>query len=125
MGRLTRRNEKGEAYVQLYSDPNRAADVIAERAKKEKEVIERLARYEDLEEKGGWIPITDRLPEDGEHVLISFENFGEATIALYKEDDEGGAFYGSTTGPKFVSYGLFVNAWMPLPAPYREEQEDA
>lgn len=75
--------------------------------------------------KERWIPTTERLPENGEHILISFENFGEATIALYKEDDEGGAFYGSTTGPKFVSYGLFVNAWMPLPAPYREEQEDA
>lgn len=50
MGRLTRRNKKGEAYVQLYSDPDRVTDVIVERAKKEKEVIERLARYEDLEE---------------------------------------------------------------------------
>lgn len=51
--RLTRRNEKGEAYVQLYSDPDRVTDVIIERSKKEKEVIERLAYYEDLEEKAG------------------------------------------------------------------------
>lgn len=50
--RLTQRNEKGEAYVQLYSDPDRVTDVIIERSKKEKEVIERLAYYEDLEEKG-------------------------------------------------------------------------
>lgn len=48
--RLTQRNEKGEAYVQLYSDPDRVTDVIAEQAKKEKEVIERLAHYEDLED---------------------------------------------------------------------------
>ena len=29
--RLTRRNEKGEAYVQIYADPDGVADVIAER----------------------------------------------------------------------------------------------
>lgn len=52
MKRLTRRKEDGTAYVQLYSDPDRPADLIAERARKEVEVIERLARYEDLEEQG-------------------------------------------------------------------------
>ena len=50
--RLTQRNEKGEAYVQLYSDPDRLTDVIVERAKKEKEVLERIAHYEDLEDAG-------------------------------------------------------------------------
>lgn len=55
MGRLTRRNEEGQAYVLLYSDPDNATDVIAERARKEKEVIERLARYEDLEEEGALV----------------------------------------------------------------------
>lgn len=55
--RLTQRNEKGEAYVQLYSDPDRVTDVIVEQAKKEKEVIERLAHYEDLEEQGKLIEL--------------------------------------------------------------------
>ena len=55
--RLTHRNEKGEAYVQLYADPDRVADVIVEQAKKEKEVIERLAHYEDLEEQGRLIEL--------------------------------------------------------------------
>lgn len=55
--RLTQRNEKGEAYVQLYSDPDRVTDVIIERSKKEKEVIERLAHYEDLESQGKLIEL--------------------------------------------------------------------
>lgn len=55
MGRLTRRNEEGQAFVLLYSDPDNATDVIAERVRKEKEVIERLARYEDLEEEGALV----------------------------------------------------------------------
>ena len=52
MNRLTRRKEDGTAYVQLYSDPDRITDVIKERARKEVEVIGRLAHYEDLEEQG-------------------------------------------------------------------------
>ena len=52
MKRLTRRKEDGTAYVQLYSDPDRITDVIKERARKEVEVIERLAYYEDLDEDG-------------------------------------------------------------------------
>lgn len=52
MKRLTRRKEDGTAFVQLYSDPDRPTDVIAETARKEREVIERLAHYEDLEEQG-------------------------------------------------------------------------
>ena len=55
--RLTQRNEKGEAYGQLYADPDRVAEVIVEQAKKEKEVIERLAYYEDLEEQGKLIEL--------------------------------------------------------------------
>lgn len=43
--RLTRRKEDGTAYVQLYSDPDRITDVIKERARKEVEVIEKLAHY--------------------------------------------------------------------------------
>lgn len=57
MSRLTNRNEKGEAYVQLYADPDRVAEVIVEQAKKEKAVIERLAYYEDLEEQGKLIEL--------------------------------------------------------------------
>ena len=36
--RLTYRNEKGNAYVQLYSELNKATGTVAERAKKERAV---------------------------------------------------------------------------------------
>ena len=91
--RLTHRNEKGEAYVQLYSDPDRVTDVIVERAKKEKEVIECLAHYEDLEDAGRlkifpcaigdtiWIPLKNLGRFTGEIVedkiqMIGFTNKG-------------------------------------------------
>ena len=68
-----------------------------------------------------WIPITERLPENGDYILISFENATTAEIGRYEEDKEGGAFYIGDDDSPCASYGLYVNAWMPLPKPYREK----
>lgn len=67
-----------------------------------------------------WIPIEERLPEKDEYVLVSFSNFCLADIARYETNDNGGAFYPGDEEKSYVSFGLFVNAWMPLPKPYEE-----
>lgn len=68
-----------------------------------------------------WIPVTEGLPEPGEYILLSFENFTLADIGRYEKDEGGGgAFYPGDEDKSYLSYGLFVNAWMPLPKPYRE-----
>lgn len=41
-----------------------------------------------------WIPIAEKLPEPGEYILLSFENFTKADIGRYEKDEDGsGAFY--------------------------------
>ena len=41
-----------------------------------------------------WIDINDRLPDPGEYVLVSFENFTLPDIGRYETDSDGsGAFY--------------------------------
>ncbi len=90
------------------------------------EAMEKLARYEDAEEKnrlGQWIPCSERLPEDESYILVSFENFTMPDIARYEENDEGGTFYPGDDEKSYSSYGIFVNAWMSLPEPYREEDD--
>lgn len=67
-----------------------------------------------------WIPIDERLPENDEYVLVSFSNYSLADIARYETNDNGGAFYPGDEEKSYVSFGLFVNAWMPLPKPYEE-----
>ena len=70
-----------------------------------------------------WIPITERTPEDESYILVSFENEGVTLpdIATYEVDEHGnGAFYPSDCEATYASVGVFVNAWMPLPEPYRE-----
>lgn len=68
-----------------------------------------------------WIPISERLPEDESYILVSFENSTMQDIARYEENDgENDKFYPGDDEETYAHYGLVVNAWMPLPEPYRE-----
>lgn len=80
--------------------------------------------FELVERKSEWIPISEQLPEDESYILVSFENATMPDIARYEENDEGGTFYPGDDEKSYSSYGIFVNAWMPLPEPYREEQHE-
>ena len=72
-----------------------------------------------------WIPIEERLPETDDYILVSFSNYGLPDIGRYEADkDGGGAFFPGDKERSYVSYGLFVNAWMPLPEPYVEVPDD-
>lgn len=79
-----------------------------------------------IEQYKGWREINEELPDPGEYVLVSFENEGVTLpdIATYEVDKQGnGAFYPSDCEATYASVGLFVNAWMPLPKPYKREEE--
>lgn len=71
--------------------------------------------------KDPWIPITERLPETGDYILIPFDNFSLPDIGRYEVDENGGgAFYPGDEDVSYASVGVIVNAWMPLPKPYRQ-----
>lgn len=84
-----------------------------------------------------WIPVTERLPEKCQEVLITWKNMNPAP---YYEDIKGipisGAavfyegkwyWYSSTTQDILAEYGecegekieVDVTAWMPFPEPYK------
>lgn len=73
-----------------------------------------------------WIPAvnTPAVNEKGysERILLSFANASINEIGRYIEDGDGGCAYyiGDDTKPCSI-YGLFVDAWMPLPERYKEE----
>lgn len=75
--------------------------------------------------ESGWIPVTERVPENDDYVLLSFENSSHSSVGRHVGDEElGGAWYvvdcfGEDT---CLANDLFVNAWMPLPEPYREDE---
>ena len=68
-----------------------------------------------------WIPIAERLPETDDYILISFENFNVPQVGRYEADEDGcGEFYPGDEDFTYKSIDLYVNAWMPLPKPYRQ-----
>lgn len=69
-----------------------------------------------------WIPIGEKLPENDDYILLSFENYPVPDIGRYVQDKEGGAFYPGDSDNSYTSFGVFVNAWCPLPEPYRAER---
>ena len=74
------------------------------------EIRKRLAVPE--REKGEWIPVSERLPEDRGNYIIDYTNeFGEFVDISY-----------------FDKYGFWsssnVIAWQPLPEPYKAESEE-
>lgn len=72
----------------------------------------------------GWIPADNPPKTDdtnmSDYIMLSFENFSIPMVGRYEMDDEGnGAYYVGDDEKSCISYEMIVNAWMPLPEPYR------
>lgn len=81
-----------------------------------------LDDLEEDEKENGWIPVGERIPDPDKHILVSFFNFSLPMIGRYTvDDDDGGTFRVGDEDESFVEHDLYVNAWMPLPKPYKED----
>lgn len=77
-----------------------------------KDLYKAIYELPSVENKGDWIPVTERLPETGQRVIVTYETFDEGLQVRETVYDK----YGFLCG-----HGI---AWMPLPAPYKTESED-
>ena len=79
--------------------------------------IDRLPQYfpENVVEETRWIPCSERLPEDNTDVIICFYN-GEVIGMRYLGNGIFRGVYEHTTKA--------IVAWMPLPKPYREGEDE-
>lgn len=57
-----------------------------------------------------WIPVTERLPEEGARVIVT-QIFGERTTVY------------CTIFPFEKTKEKYITAWMPLPEPYKESED--
>ena len=120
---LIRFNVPEEAPMDLYEDGDEwrlyaVKELLEEEIyKAHQEGYEECKKDFNLEKKAnnGWIPCKERLPEDGTRVIACFKH-GLVTELKYKS---AGIFEGTN---EYVAE--VIDAWQPLPEPYREEQED-
>ena len=64
-----------------------------------------------------WIPVSERLPENSRCVLISIA--GDIEFGAYDRQNSDWAIWRDG----YWDEGKRVDAWMPLPEPYREDGE--
>lgn len=72
-----------------------------------------IATLPSVENKGEWIPVSERLPKAYQKVLVTYEEIHWANEP-------------TTYGIKLISFGGVVDfiAWQPLPEPYKAESEE-
>ncbi len=111
--------------------PDKVLELNEETQEQARAMLKRVARLSDEiermkgEERQQWIPVAEKLPEPETYILVSFDNYTLPDIATYRVDDDGsGVFYLGDLDCTYLSVGLFVNAWMPLPELYRPEVEE-
>ena len=90
------------------------------------DVLEMLEQLKDDleqdEKENGWIPVGERMPDPDNYIAILLDNCDIPAIGRYTVDDEGGGtFRVGDQDESFLELNLFVNAWMPLPEPYKED----
>lgn len=103
------------------------------------EAMEKLAKLEDEEGSSGWIPCSERLPEDGDcrfYMCLVENHIEDLPMMCQFEEENGFGFYKDIYDP--ISLGFLdtefdtmeelgyekVMYWMPLPEPYHEVTDE-
>lgn len=89
-------------------------------------LVEMKLRIENLppaQPEQRWIPVSERLPDDLQKVLVWYEYWHWKAEELKPEYGIGWRFIGLWCGDPGNGSKLRVIAWMPLPEPPKEEQD--
>lgn len=84
--------------------------------------IERSSRDND-----GWIPVEERLPEEGTQVIVTTEDgmvYGDIVYGYADETDSDPCFH-RWDDEYWQCFKPIVIAWRPLPEPYRPERSES
>ena len=73
---------------------------------------------EEIKNEQRWIPVSEQLPEDEQEVLFSTKT-GRVHQGKYHNDNSANQWYSSLD--KMRAWNNVVNAWMPLPEPYKKD----
>jgi len=105
----------------LAEDFNEWLEDMSEKYKWDKDDIQELIRQFLItpKHKTGWIPVSERLPKDGQHVLFcDIDN--DIMVGYHVKGRPDTHFSQDGTYEDMKN----VRAWMPLPEPHKTESED-
>lgn len=80
-----------------------------------------LRKVPTIEAQQRWIPCSERLPEDGENVLVTYKTTDKIHLCQYHDDGSRNPWYSYIDQCR--AHMNVVLAWMPLPEPYTEDKE--
>lgn len=101
--------------------PSAQSDIARDIATIIKNEKDMMAILKNAEPERKWIPCSERLPAEGEQVLLT-NFFRKMDIGwLVKTEDEG--YLWEITGSWYNAFNDWI-AWMPLPEPYKEERKE-
>lgn len=95
------------------------------------EMTKKIHELPSVENKGEWIPISERLPEeDGCYlVAVKFDRYISNEICYFDADDRERPFCPTRTnaGSQYINHGYPIEktlAWTYSPEPYKAESEE-
>lgn len=111
-------NNEAKEFLMSFKNDNNWGDGI-------KEAFSMAIKALEKQKYNGWIPVEEKLPDTDDYILLSFSNFSIPLVGRYESDkDRSGAFYIGDELETCLSQDLFVNAWKPLPEPYKESEKE-
>ena len=89
---------------------------IIEKEQFKGDAIAEIEKLPSVENKGEWIPVSERLPEERQSVLVWCPQYKNIYCACLEKEQWW--IFGA-----FMKVQDEVVAWMPLPEPYKAESE--
>lgn len=105
-----------------------AIEVIYQSLKNDTDMAKLKDAIKTLKQKPKWIDVNERLPKDGGTFIISYEEI-MASGYVFRGVESMGLVHGEgmewidNLGRRFESNYRKVKAWMPLPEPYKAEED--